>query len=60
MENLKPTTACDLNPTIGQKLSLNGREEKAQWKDTLCIGHKKHHVCDGRDPTRPCMCHRGH
>ena len=35
------------------------RGEKVKWKDTLGIGNRKYHVCDGGDSTCRCICRRG-
>ena len=44
-------SASPVNPTIGQRLSIHRRGEKAQWKDTLCIGRRKYHVRNGGEQT---------
>ena len=44
-------STSDDNPTIGQRLSIYRRGEKAKWKDTLRISSTKYHVRNGGDPT---------
>ena len=51
-------STSDDNPTIGKRLSIYRRGEKAKWKDTLGISNRKYHVHNGSDPTSSCICRR--
>ena len=53
-------TASDILSIIRKRLSIHRGGEIAHESNTLRVGHRKSHVRDGGDPTRPCLCRRGH
>ena len=52
-------TASDDAPTIKQTLFIHIRGETAHEQSILRIGHRKSHVGNGGDPSKPCICRRG-